>query len=273
MVQAAANDPATATVGQKRSATKDAAAPPAGKKRRAPEAKTGSKVSSSQARGRNRADCQSKKGAKADSPSADDADLPPLTPGAAVPQTLASPEEIAFFDKVKKHVDDKVSYHEFLKLINLFTQDMIDTRTLVERAESFIGGAGDVWITFKKMVQVDEAGNPPPNPHSAQGGHGFGGMVNIDGQTVDMVPMLERVKPDLNGPRVKTYGPSYRKLPKTVSCSQLAVWPLADQIGDQYDVYRPRRHVLGSPQRRMGLAPHLGGRGLGTFPRAQKEHL
>jgi paired amphipathic helix protein Sin3a len=114
-------------------------------------------------------------------------------------------------------VDDKITYHEFLKLINLFSQDMIDTRTLVERAEHFIGGAGDVWITFKKMIQVDDAGNPPPNPYSSQGGHGFGGMINIDGSSVEMMPMLERVKPDLNGPRVKTYGPSYRKLPKTVS--------------------------------------------------------
>ena len=96
---------------------------------------------------------------------------------------------------------------------------MIDTRTLVERAEHFIGSAGDVWIAFKKMIQVDDAGNPPMNPYSSQSGHGFGGMINIDGTVVELTPMVERVKPDLNGAHVKTYGPSYRKLPKTVSWS------------------------------------------------------
>lgn len=131
---------------------------------------------------------------------------------------------------------------------------MIDTRTLLERAEHFIGGAGDVWITFKKMIQVDEAGNPPPNPYSSQGGHGFGGMINIDGAAVDMIPMLERVKPDLNGPRVKTYGPSYRKLPKSVSHSVTKLI-----VGNRPHLYWPRCNVLGGTQRRVGISPHLGG--------------
>lgn len=118
---------------------------------------------------------------------------------------------------MKKHIDDKVTYHEFLKLINLFVQDMIDTKTLVERAENFIGNSGDVWINFRRMVGADENGNVGPLPVSSQGGYGFGGMISVDSQIVENTPMLERVKPWLDGPKVKTYGPSYRKLPKTVS--------------------------------------------------------
>jgi paired amphipathic helix protein Sin3a len=156
-----------------------------------------------------------KKGAqRADSPSGDEG-------GISVPfhgiQTLASPEEVAFFDKVKKFIDDKVTYHEFLKLINLFVQDMIDTKTLVERAETFLGGSGDVWANFKKIVGADELGNVGPSPTSAQGGYGFGGMISVDTQIVENTPMLERVKPHLDNPKVKAYGPSYRKLPSTVS--------------------------------------------------------
>ena len=154
---------------------------------------------------------------KADSPSGEDGETSLTLPGA--PHTLASPDEVAFFDKVKKTIDDKVTYHEFLKLINLFVQDMIDVGTLLERAELFIGQSGDVWSMFKRIVGADEAGNVPPNPNSAQGGYGFGGMIGVDSQVVENTPMLDRVKPDMSGSKVKNYGPSYRKLPKTVRFS------------------------------------------------------
>ena len=104
-----------------------------------------------------------------------------------------------------------------MKLINLFSQDLIDVPTLLDRAEHFIGNSPEVWYAFKKMVIVDASGNPPQNPRSRQSGYGFGGMIAPDGAAVENTPMLERVKPDMGGPRVKTYGPSYRKLPKTVS--------------------------------------------------------
>lgn len=129
-------------------------------------------------------------------------------------QTLASPEEVAFFDKVKKYIDDKVTYHEFLKLLNLFTQDFINSKVLLERAKLFIGDAGEIWTTFKKMVGADDLGNIG-HATQAQGGFGFGGMVNIDNQLSENMPMLERVKPDLASSRAKSFGPSYRKLPTT----------------------------------------------------------
>jgi paired amphipathic helix protein Sin3a len=124
---------------------------------------------------------------------------------------------VAFFDKVKKFIDDKTTYHEFLKVINLWVQDMIELKVLLDRAQLFIGESGEVWTMFKKMIGTDDAGNSPPNPVSAQGGYGFGGMIGVDQQVVENTPMLDRIKPDLNATKVKTCGPSYRKLPQSVS--------------------------------------------------------
>ncbi|WWC87985.1 uncharacterized protein L201_002887 [Kwoniella dendrophila CBS 6074] len=160
---------------------------------------------------------KTKTGAKGDSPPVEDIEpvaAPPPPTGTQL-QTLASPDEVAFFDKVKKAIDDKVVYHEFLKLINLFVQDMIDTKTLLERAYHFIGEAPEVWANFQKVVGANADGKAPPNPATAQGGYGFGGMIGVDNQVVENIPMLERVKPDLAGDKVKSFGPSYRKLPRT----------------------------------------------------------
>jgi paired amphipathic helix protein Sin3a len=44
-------------------------------------------------------------------------------------------------------------------------------------------------------------------------------MINIDNAVAENTPMLERVKPDLSGQKIKTHGLSYRKLPKSVSSS------------------------------------------------------
>lgn len=191
-VQAAAGSgqPAPPTGGQKRKETKEAA--PKQKRSRANESKA--------AAARNK---------KADSPVEEEPAM-----SANAPQTLASPEEVAFFDKVKKYIDDKVTYHEFLKLINLFTQDIIDAKVLLDRAALFIGDAGDIWATFKRIVGADDLGHIG-HATQAQSGFGFGGMINIDNQLSENTPMLDRVKPDYGGPKVKAYGPSYRKLPST----------------------------------------------------------
>lgn len=96
-------------------------------------------------------------------------------------------------------------------------QDFIDLKTLVDRAQIFIGHSPDIWGTFKRIVSADELNQVGPNPQSSQGGYGFGGMINIDNNVAENTPMLDRVKPDLSGSKVKSYGPSYRKLPKSVS--------------------------------------------------------
>lgn len=154
-------------------------------------------------------------GQRGESPLLEDVE-PGLPILASQQQTLASPDEVAFFDKVKKFIDDKVVYHEFLKLINLFVQDMIDTKTLLDRAQLFIGDSPEVWATFQKVVGVDSEGRIPPNPASIQGGYGFGGMIGIDNLMVENTPMLDRIKPDMNLASANQVGPSYRQLPRSV---------------------------------------------------------
>ncbi|TIA75342.1 hypothetical protein E3P89_00322 [Wallemia ichthyophaga] len=128
--------------------------------------------------------------------------VPPSIP---IDKTLATVEEMAFFDRVKKFIDDKTTYHEFLKLLNLFTQDIIDARTLVDRSQLFIGENKELWDFFKAMVGI------VPGPGSG----GPGGTYQIEN-----IPAIERPRIELE--ECKKYGASYRKLPQSeisLSCS------------------------------------------------------
>jgi len=91
-------------------------------------------------------------------------EVPPVSPS-LVP-SLPSPmppskdagsisEQLAFFDRVKKFVANKSTFNEFLKLLNLFTQDMIDKKTLMHKVYSFIGGNPELVTWFKNFIQYD----------------------------------------------------------------------------------------------------------------------
>ncbi|KAI9808396.1 MAG: Transcriptional regulatory protein sin3 [Phylliscum demangeonii] len=119
---------------------------------------------------------------------------PTLTP--ALPEPIpptptygATTEEIAFFDRVKKFIGNKQTFNEFLKLCNLFTQDLIDRAILVYRASSFIGGNPELITWFQRFV-----------------GH------NGSDEVIENKP-----KPPANRVNLancRGYGPSYRLLPK-----------------------------------------------------------
>ncbi|KAK9242525.1 hypothetical protein V1506DRAFT_509342 [Lipomyces tetrasporus] len=119
---------------------------------------------------------------------------PTLTP--MIPEPLPPPdrqnptaEELAFFDRVKKFIGNKQTYNEFLKLLNLFSQDIIDKNLLVEKAEAFIGGNKDLIEWFKRCVNYD------------------GGTLSIEN--------IPYKKHQLELSLCKSYGPSYRLLPKS----------------------------------------------------------
>jgi paired amphipathic helix protein Sin3a len=123
----------------------------------------------------------------------DDVVSPTLVPG--VPEPVQPPnktstlmEEIGFFDKVKKAIGSKQSYNEFLKILNLYNQDLIDKKVLVERVEGFIGSHHDLFDWFKTYVGFDH------------------GPLHIENITFK--------KHQLDLTLCKPYGPSYRKLPK-----------------------------------------------------------
>lgn len=127
---------------------------------------------------------------------------PNMPPGQSA---LATVDEVAFFERVKKHIDDRPTYIEFLKLLNLFTQDIIDMRTLVDRAALFIGGQRDLFNTFKSLCGYEMGKN---------------GWLDNEDPIIENVPAIQRERVDLS--TCKIHGASYRKLPRAeirVACS------------------------------------------------------
>ncbi|KAI0263083.1 hypothetical protein BC834DRAFT_939102 [Gloeopeniophorella convolvens] len=65
-------------------------------------------------------------------------------------------DETQFFPRVKAALDSRETYHEFLKLVNLFTQNFIDRARLVRESRSFLGD-GELMAQFKDILGWDEA--------------------------------------------------------------------------------------------------------------------
>lgn len=83
--------------------------------------------------------------------------LVPALPTPMAPQkdTSSTQDQIAFFDRVKKYLANKQTFNEFLKLCNLFTQDLIDKSTLMLKAHNFIGGSSELYGWFSRWVKYD----------------------------------------------------------------------------------------------------------------------
>lgn len=86
---------------------------------------------------------------------------PTLVPSLPVPlaptvTTSAMSDELTFFDRVKKYINNKQTFNEFLKLCNLFSQDLIDKTTLYHKASTFIGGSPDLMSWFKTFIRYDD---------------------------------------------------------------------------------------------------------------------
>ncbi|RKF56804.1 Paired amphipathic helix protein pst1 [Erysiphe neolycopersici] len=119
---------------------------------------------------------------------------PTLTP--VIPEPLppivtsgATTEELAFFDKVKKFINNKSQVNEFLKLCNLFSQDLIEKNVLVHKATAFIGQNTDLMKWFKDFV-------------------GYDGVDKV----IENTPAMPSGRVSLSNCRA--LGPSYRLLPR-----------------------------------------------------------
>ncbi|KAL6942472.1 hypothetical protein ACO0QE_003647 [Hanseniaspora vineae] len=118
---------------------------------------------------------------------------PSLIP--VVPEPLAPVEaeislsyEATFFEKVKKFIGNKPSYGEFMKILNLYTQDLLTKSELVYKVEFYIGSNAELMTWFKQFVGFEEL---PKH------------IENI---------VHEKHKLDLD--LCEAYGPSYKRLPK-----------------------------------------------------------
>jgi paired amphipathic helix protein Sin3a len=64
-------------------------------------------------------------------------------------------DDAHFFDRVKLFMADRDIYNEFLKLVNLFAQDFIDTPRLVKESRNFLGST-DLYRQFLNILGWDE---------------------------------------------------------------------------------------------------------------------
>ncbi|KAF2187849.1 hypothetical protein K469DRAFT_749045 [Zopfia rhizophila CBS 207.26] len=116
--------------------------------------------------------------------------LTPALPEPLPPSTTTSPtqDELAFFDRVKKFLGNKNIMNEFLKLCNLFSQDLIDKSLFLYRAQAFIGGNQELYMWLKKFM-----GDEGDELHQSR-------------------PKIVNSRVSLSNCR--SLGPSYRLLPK-----------------------------------------------------------
>ncbi|RKP25388.1 Sin3 family co-repressor-domain-containing protein, partial [Syncephalis pseudoplumigaleata] len=70
-------------------------------------------------------------------------------------KTSASADELVFFERVKRHLTNKQTYVEFIKILNLFSQEILDRKQVVERAEPFLSNRAELYDWFKMFVGYD----------------------------------------------------------------------------------------------------------------------
>lgn len=108
------------------------------------------------------------------------------------PQPLASIEELEFFEKAKRYISNKHSYNEFLKLLNLYSQEILDGQSLLKYMAPFLGGTNsELYAWLKQFLKLNERDEIVQNTANS------------------------RPRVDLEG--CISYGPSYRQLPESVS--------------------------------------------------------
>lgn len=101
-----------------------------------------------------------------------------------------STEEVDLFSRIRMHIGNKPSYEEFLKLLNLYTQEIVDIDTLVAQVKGFLGNNKELMDAFKYVI-----GYEPKAPAIER-------------------PAVSAAKPDLNKCDAVEDSPSYRVVSK-----------------------------------------------------------
>ena len=134
-------------------------------------------------------------------------------------------DELLFFDHAKKALESTGAYDDFLKLLNMFSRDIIDTKTLVERAEPMLG-EGDLMREFKELLSWDGKSDDDEGP---------------PGSLRTAAPDYYTARPPDDG-----QGPSYRRLPDSVSdiVELLRTVPYRMFVGGATSLFRPGSSLL-----------------------------
>ncbi|KAE9983762.1 hypothetical protein EG327_005386 [Venturia inaequalis] len=79
--------------------------------------------------------------------------VPPLPqPLPPTVTTSATSDDVAFFDRARKHIGNKALFGEFLKLCNLYTNELISVDYYNHKSESFLGGAPELLAWLRNFV-------------------------------------------------------------------------------------------------------------------------
>ncbi|KAL0951709.1 hypothetical protein HGRIS_008384 [Hohenbuehelia grisea] len=116
--------------------------------------------------------------------------------------STTSPDKLLFFDRAKKALESREIYEEFLKLLSLFSKEVIDVKTLIEYTKVFLGD-GDLMAEFKDLIgwddKLQDVENGPP-----------GLIRHAPAEPLQAAPVDDGE------------GPSYRRLPQSevhLACS------------------------------------------------------
>ncbi|WAQ87726.1 hypothetical protein PtA15_8A632 [Puccinia triticina] len=113
---------------------------------------------------------RTKRKSRSNPPNANTSDLNPRHGLDIPPRQSTAKEELLFFYHLKSYFENQTTYIEFLKIINLFTQDLIDLETLVLRIEPFLINCPELFSRFKDIVGWKDdltmrKTHSPPNGH------------------------------------------------------------------------------------------------------------
>ncbi|CAO3596649.1 unnamed protein product [Absidia cylindrospora] len=75
----------------------------------------------------------------------------PASPFDPVHPTVTA-EEVELFERIRKYIGNKPSYEEFLKTLNLYTQQIVDLDLLMDQVETFIGSNKELFDWFKSVL-------------------------------------------------------------------------------------------------------------------------
>lgn len=130
-------------------------------------------------------------------------------------------DEFAFFDRAKKALEASQAYDEFLKLLNLFSKEIIDAQTLIQRAETFLDG--ELYAQFKDLMGWDDK----------REGDNEGPPGSIRNWAADWSAKSAPEKEE-------RYGKSYRRLPLAVGFVIVLCFIVHVFVGDKTGMFGPR---------------------------------
>jgi len=115
----------------------------------------------------------------------------------------AAQEELAFFDRAKKFLDQREAYDDFLKLLSLYTKDILGIKDLVLKVDELFNCDLDLCTQFRALIEWDDD----------RDGQGMGNVERGPPGSLRMgPPEALSAAPVDDG-----LGPSYRRCPDSVS--------------------------------------------------------